>query len=392
MWGRGTPWRVSHKAKRESFILSDNSDLVDIMRWLGDTAELAFKPRAGSPAAFAIGMPAGLTPEGQKRPDTVAHFFNWNISLDDEGLVHIRGRPSNPVRDEQTGKKVRDSQGFVVYKEVWQRRYKIQVMLYNHFDAHFEGAREFVQARKDQRFVFYFKTFDEAVVTPSGPNYNQGASEDDAESVLPEEAMVMPDIHFEQQDWRSGAFFPVDSPKFETMPDVLDRWPPRQVITAQHRLRAFEAMLKQRVPPPIARIQVEHAFKDAYMFDEHDAHLGGAEEIELDSKDLYTQANPETSAAFDIRAFVEEFTGFSIIYRLPVPTLSRGPPSSTKPDPREGKREKTESPFRVGTKCSFCNRRKAVAACDGCGDAKYCGAQCQKIAWHFDGHHKTCRS
>ncbi len=385
MQARGTPWRVSDKAKRESFILRDNSNLVDIMRWLGDTAELAFKPRAGSPASFAIGMPAGLTPEGQKRPDTVAHFFNWSIHVDDNGVAYIR-KASDPVRDEATGKKVRDSGGLVVYEEVWKRFYEIQVTLYNYGDAYFEGAREFVQAREVQRFEFHFRTERVANVRPSAPNYDDGADDDDAERVLPDGSMVMPDLKFEQQDL-SGAFLPVDSPKFETWPGMFEP-PPRQVITAQHRLRAFEAMIKKHVPPPIARIQVNLAFKDAYMFDEHDAHVSGAEEVELDSIELETRKHPKFVASD--RASVDEFTGFSIIYRLPLPTRARGPSPSSSPQPKEGKREKTESPFRVGAKCSFCNRRKAVAACDGCGEAKYCGEQCQKIAWHFDGHHKTC--
>ena len=89
------------------------------------------------------------------------------------------------------------------------------------------------------------------------------------------------------------------------------------------------------------------------------------------------------------RQILTNVNGYSFFYRKR-PDRLRGPPSSSKPDPRGGKRTKTKAPFRVQAKCSFCNRRKAVAVCDGCGDAKYCGATCQKIAWHFDGHHKTC--
>ena len=379
MFGRGTPWRVSHKAERQSVILNDPSDLVEIMRWLGDTAELAFKSRLGSPASFAIGIPA--------QSHTVAHFFNWKVKFGDGELVFIE-TTGDPVRDEDTDKKARDSFGEVVYEELWERRFEVEVTLYNHGDAHFEGAREFVQAREDQKFVFLFKTYDVSTVTPMGPNFDQGATEEDVESVLPPGLGMMPDIKFEQQD-ASGAFLPLGSAKFETW-SSHPHDPPRQVITAEHRYGAFKAMLKNKMPPEIARDQVDLAFKDAYMFDEHDADVGGEQGLETVSSDLYIRVEPEE---FEVRSYAgTDFTGFSVIYRLPPTTRRRGRTSPSSPRPGEGKREKTEAPYFMQAKCSFCNRRKATAVCDGCGEAEYCGAQCQKIAWHFDEHHKTCRS
>ena len=385
MWGSGTPWRVSHKAEREAVTLDDPNDIVEIMRWLGDTTERAFRPRTASPASFAIAIPASHW-LGRDRPDRVVHFFNWKFSANDDELKHIEST-NDPTYDEETGEPILDSGGNEVYDEYWERIAYATITLYNKADAYFEGAREFVQARKNQKFRFYFKSFEGSVVIPSGPNYDDGATEKDAENYLPG-GFMMPDLKFEQQD-DNGAFLPVTNATFVTRPDDPDD-PPQQVITTQHQRQAFGTFIREGFEVVVARMQVKHAFKDDYIFDPTDAEYGGEEQTELVERDLYWTAPDSWGETEENADFSKNTTGYSIIYRLPLRTLSRGPPSSAKPDPREGKREKTESPFRVGAKCSFCNRRKAVAACDGCGEAKYCGEKCQMIAWHFDGHHKVC--
>ena len=389
MWGSGTPWRVSHKAERESVVLDDPTDIVELMRWLGDTSERTFMPRAASPASFAIAIPASHWLGGD-RPDRVVHFFNWRFTAEDDDLRHIENT-GDAVRDEETGKKIRNSAGEVVDDEYWERLAHAKITLYNKADAHFEGAREFVQARKNEKFRFYFKSFQGSIVIPQGPNYDGGATKEDAENHLPG-GFMMPDLKFEQQD-DNGAFLPLTAPTFETWPGDPDVLETRQVITTQHRRQAFGTFIRQGMPEEIARIQVKEAFKDAYTFDPTDADYGGEEKTELTESDLYTTTfpyGPDDPFPSKDAYHSKNISGYSIFYRLPLPTRRRGPSPPSSPQPKEGKREKTEAPYFLQTKCSFCNRRKAVAVCDGCGEAKYCGEKCQEIAWHFDDHHKTC--
>ncbi len=383
MWGSGTPWGVPHKAERESVVLDDPTDIVELMRWLGDTSDRTFLPRAASPASFAIAIPAS-----RGRPDRVVHFFNWKFAAEDDDLEYIDS-PGDPTLDEETEEPILDSDGNEVYDEYWERIAHAQITLYNKGDAHFEGAREFVQARKDEEFQFNFESFEGSIVIPQGPNYDDGATEADAENQLPPGGFMMPNLMFEQQD-DNGAFLPLTDLKFVTWRDDSDDAPQR-VITTQHRRQAFGTFLREGMPVEIARIQVKEAFKDAYTFDPRGADYGGEEQTELTASDLYTTTftygpdNPEVHAYRSKNIF-----GYSIFYRLPLPTRRRGPSPPSSPQPKEGKREKTEASYFLQTKCSFCNRRKAVAVCDGCGEAKYCGEKCQKLAWHFDGHNKTC--
>ncbi len=376
---RGAEFRVPHRTERESEVLRDNSNLTDVMRWLGDTSQSAFKTRQASPAAFVIAIPQWPIAD-VRRGDKIAYFFNWIVRFKFGKVTHVEDW--DVLRDPKTGKNVINSDGETVRDEMWERKATVKITLYNHGDAHFTGAREFVQARESNEFKFKFTNYERQILPPS--DIDAGVTEEDAE-VLLEAWSRMPDLKFEQQD-ESGAFLPLGSAKYVTIPADEDATP-RQVITSHHRYMAFWAATKKGIPSGPARDFVNEHFKDAYAFNALDAEPAGNDEpATLEDADLYIDGDD-----FD----AGDFSAYSLHYHNPPPTRRRGPPPSSKPG--EEKRPKIESKMAAlhlartpQTKCSFCNRRKAVAACDGCGEAKYCGEQCQKIAWHFDGHHKTC--
>ena len=365
---QGAEWRVPVTAEREVYLGGDGKDIPEVMRWLGDTAEHTFRERSASPAAFAFGKP-------QESEEPTQFFFNWKVKVD-------RGIPEY-LRDldqlfDDNDEVIQNSDGDDVYAELWQRHTRVTITFYNKGDAHFAGAREVAQAFKTRKFKLSFRLTNRDSVEPS--DYNEGVDDKDLERDL-YGAVLAPSMAFEQQD-ENGGFLPAGSAKFATRGEAA----PRQVITAEHRYRAFLEFIKAGALPEIARTHlVPEAFKDAYRFDALDFTSFGWEDLRVKpSRFIVYQPSGEKGA----EASGGLFTMWSILYRKPRKTRRRSLTPPTQPG--EEKRGKTESPFRVGAKCSFCNRRKAVAVCDGCGDAKYCGEQCQKIAWHFDGHHKTC--
>lgn len=379
---RGVEWRVPDRAERESIVSSD-PDLREVMRWLGDTAELTFKSRVASPAVFSIGIPKWSFIFGVAE-DTTEHFLNWKVTYFADEPTYV-GEGDYMEDPDDPEKHLVNKAGREVMDEEWERITHVRVKLYNKGDAHFTNAQEFVQARKRREFEFQYRLYDRSRVEPSDIENEEGVTLEDAEDALYAEIFAPP-IKFEQQD-DDGAFLTISDPKYESIVDEGDV--PQRVVTTQHRLRLFKTMLERDMPRPIALMQVHEAFKDAYVFNAKDFISGfGWVDADFVNSELIIRKTDREDVTR--RIDVKDFSMWSFLYRQAEATRRR--PGRPLTQPGEGKQEKTEAPFRIQAKCSFCNRRKATAACDGCGEAKYCGAQCQKIAWSFDGHDKSCRS